>query len=80
MKESKEYMGRRTLEGYDPENRDMLFWTDNIIYCLIPEIDEEQDEDTIIPFNGGRFCIIFNRTEIDTCVLIKVKQNMNLDI
>lgn len=57
MKESKEYMGfRRTLEGYDPENRDMLlFWTDetNIIYVSYTgdgEI-EEQDEDTVISFN-----------------------------
>ena len=57
MKESKEYMEfRRTLEGYDPENRDMLlFWTDetNIIYVSYTgdgEI-EEQDEDTVIPFN-----------------------------
>ena len=57
MKESKEYMVyRRTLEGYDPENRDMLlFWTDesNIIYVSYTgdgEI-EEQDEDTVIPFN-----------------------------
>lgn len=50
MKESKEYM------DYDPENRDMLlFWTDetNIIYVSYTgdgEI-EEQDEDTVIPFN-----------------------------
>ena len=57
MKESKEYMEyRRTLEGYNPENRDMLlFWTDetNIIYVSYTgdgEI-EEQDEDTVISFN-----------------------------
>ena len=57
MKESREYMEyRRTLEGYDPENRDMLlFWTDetNIIYMSYTgdgEI-EEQDEDTVIQFN-----------------------------
>ena len=57
VKESKEYMEyRRTLEGYNSENRDMLlFWTDetNIIYVSYTgdgEI-EEQDEDTVIPFN-----------------------------
>ncbi len=58
-------MGFLNLEGYDPENRDMLFWTDgtNIIYVSYTgdgEI-EEQDEDTIIPLNDWRFCIIFNR-------------------
>lgn len=57
MKESKEWMEhRRTLEDYNPENRDMLlFWTDesNIIYVSYTgdgEI-EEQDEDTVISFN-----------------------------
>lgn len=82
MKESKEYMEyRRTLEGYDPENRDMLlFWTDesNIIYVSYTgdgEI-EEQDEDTVIPFNDWE--VLYNLSSDlggspETSLLIELK-------